>query len=102
MNTSAQSDSSWPFEEPKNVAALTTIQVMRNGQPILFVSHDADDGAWQFHTDGNVSTDDVITVALWRIVDLDPSVKELANLPLDWLAIRQTPTEAWIRFRKQK
>src|SRR4051794_14128998 len=40
----------WPFANPPDVAAITTRQVVHGGEPILLVSHDADDGSWQFLT----------------------------------------------------
>lgn len=39
----------WLFEDPPNVAVITSNQVLQ-GNPILYVSHDEDDGCWQFHT----------------------------------------------------
>ena len=40
----------WPFSDPPNVAVFTTGQVVRGERAVLYVSHDADDGAWQFLT----------------------------------------------------
>ena len=40
----------WPFDDPPNVAVVTTRDVTEDKVPILFVSHDRDDGAWQFLT----------------------------------------------------
>lgn len=45
-----RSTETWPFADPWNVAVFTTRQIVRDGEPILHVSHDWDDGAWQFHT----------------------------------------------------
>ena len=39
--------SEWPFSEPSNLAAFTTTHVLREGYPVLLVSHDHD-GDWQF------------------------------------------------------
>ena len=78
----------WTFEEPRNVAAITTTQVIRDGYPILLVAHAADDGSWQFLTGGPYSTNDAMIVALHEIVGRDPSVSELADLPLGWSAQR--------------
>ncbi|MGO4185903.1 hypothetical protein AB4Z17_32735 [Paenibacillus sp. TAF43_2] len=38
----------WPFEDPENVAVITTQKIMNKHSPILYVSHDSDDGMWQF------------------------------------------------------
>ena len=38
----------WPFDDPKNVATFTVHQIARDRNPILRVTHDSEDGAWQF------------------------------------------------------
>ncbi|WP_179232776.1 hypothetical protein [Paenibacillus rigui] len=38
----------WPFEDPENVAVITTQIIMTKERPVLFVSHDEEDGMWQF------------------------------------------------------
>ena len=38
----------FPFEENPNVAVLTCFCVLHEGKPILYVSHDLEDGMWQF------------------------------------------------------
>ncbi len=90
-------DSHWPFADTPNVAVLTSTDILHHDKPILFVSHDVDDGAWQFHTGKDLSIDRATMVALARIVALDPSVRELADLPLGWIATRQTLTAPWVR-----
>jgi hypothetical protein len=92
---------SWPFADPKNVAVFTTKQVMQLGQPILHVSHDEDDGSWQFHTGAEqLSSSDAMIVALSEIVEHDPSVSELADLPCGWFADRDTVGSPWRRVQR--
>lgn len=91
----------WPFADPRNVAVFTTTQVLRLGQPILHVSHDDDDGAWQFHTGAaQVSDGDAMIVALSTIVDHDPSICELADLPCGWIAERDGIGSPWRRAQR--
>jgi hypothetical protein len=40
----------WLFEDPENVAVLTSKDVIDLGKWIHYVSHDYDDGSWQFHS----------------------------------------------------
>lgn len=87
----------WPFDDPPNLAVITTREVLEQGAAILFVSHDEDDGGWQFLTGGPALEEDARVVALRRIVALDPSVGELADLPLGWQATRRAALEAWRR-----
>jgi hypothetical protein len=89
----------WPFIDPKNVAVLTVCQIVQDAHPILRVSHDSDDGSWQFLEWETPSIKDAMTVSLQSIVTRDPSLKELADLPLGWSASRQSPNEPWHRER---
>ncbi len=88
----------WPFKDPENVIALTLRDVMEDNLPILLVTHDAEDGCWQF-LDGRDNPDPKvgIVVCLGHIVEYDPSIRELADLPLGWRAWRATPAEPWQR-----
>jgi isopentenyldiphosphate isomerase len=91
--------SHWPFEDPPNVAAFTTKRVVLDRRPIVRVTHDADDGAWQFHSDDVWRTEDAMLVALSKIVELDPSIRELADLPRGWDAVRTSPSNPWTRHK---
>ena len=87
----------WPFDEEENVATMTVRQVTHGGQPILYVSHDADDGMWQFLTGGPVEVADAMIVSLREVFSIDPSVGDLADLPLGWTAERSAPGQPWRR-----
>ena len=87
----------WLFADPKNVAVFTTKQVVRLRHPILYVSHD-EDGAWQFHSGAQqVSTDDAMVVALLKMVEHDPTICALADLPCGWFAERDSVCSPWRR-----
>lgn len=88
----------WLCEDPPNVAVITTNQVLQ-GNPILYLSHDEEDGCWQFHTGEIVKENDAKIVSLQRIVKLDSSVEYLANLPLGWIAIRKNIVDSWYKFK---
>lgn len=90
--------SNWLFDEPPNVAILTTDRVLE-GETILYVSHDEEDGAWQFHTGATISESNTKVVALKRIVELDLSVIQLADLPLGWVATRSEAGAVWQRLK---
>ncbi|MCX6894975.1 MAG: hypothetical protein NTZ16_05620 [Verrucomicrobia bacterium] len=92
MNDNAQN---WPFEDPKNLAVFSTRQIVFGGHPIVRVTHDNDDGSWQFLEAETPSESDAVIVGLGEIVKLDPSVKELSNLPIGWQARRSNKTDAW-------
>lgn len=87
----------WPFADPPNVAVFTTTAIVKGGRPILRVTHDAADGAWQFHTGLGAEAGDAMIVALREIVRLDPSVASLSDLPYGWVATREDLAAEWKR-----
>lgn len=88
----------WPFDQPENCAVISLRQIIHEGASILLVTHDEDDHGWQF-LDGSEEPDpsDGVIVCFSHIVDSDPSLFELADLPPGWLAWRQSPNDPWIR-----
>jgi hypothetical protein len=89
--------SDWPFSEPANRAAFTTIRVLREGYPVLLVSHDQD-GDWQFLCGTTNDTAHAAVVCLGCAYERDRSVGPLADLPLGWHARRDSADSAWERF----
>ncbi len=87
----------WPFDEEYNLAVITTRQITQERQPILYVTHDEDDGGWQFHDGGTPGMEDAQIVSLHFITKIDPAVKELADLPLGWTAWRTEKGAVWQR-----
>ena len=87
----------WPFADPQNVAAFTSTHIFRDNHPILYVSHDNDDGSWQFHWGGNIATNDAMIVTLEEVFEYDQSIAELADLPCGWSADRSALGQPWIR-----
>lgn len=87
----------WPFDDPPNLATITTRSIMDGTEWIAMVSHDEDDGSWQFLPAGGFDENDAMVVGLHHFVEKDPSVAELADLPLGWRAWRQTPDAPWQR-----
>jgi hypothetical protein len=87
----------WPFDDPENLAVFTLERIVRGWSPILRVTHDEDDGGWQFLDGGDVAIEEASLVSLRCITEIDPSVLELADLPLGWVAVRASPGEPWQR-----
>jgi len=88
----------WPFDEAEDTPIFTTRPVREGDEPILRVSHD-DDGAWQFRGEGAPDARAAQVVALREIVEFDPSLCDLADLPEGWRADRGAPGEPWTRTR---
>jgi hypothetical protein len=89
--------SDYPFDDPPNVATITTKQVLEDDYPILLVTHDEDDGSWQILCGTTNDPSDGRVVGLDCMCQRDPSIGELGDLPLGWRAWRKNPASPWIR-----
>ena len=87
----------WPFDAPPNTLTYTTVNVLERRAPILLVTHDLDDGAWQFHCTKTLAVEDARVIGLDCALGLDPSIAELADLPRGWRASREHPGGPWTR-----
>jgi len=87
----------WPFDDPEETEVITLERILRGESPLLLVTHDLDDGAWQFLDGEHVFEDDGVTVLLGEMVQFDASLEPLADLPPGWYAWRTAPDEPWQR-----
>lgn len=90
------SDAAWPFVAPQNTLAISTIPVMRDGYPVLLVSHDPD-GIWQVLCNSTTKEEDCVVVCLGCCFEQDQSIGELSDLPLGWMAEREKLGAPWSR-----
>lgn len=90
----------WPFDQPRNSTTITMRQVLEGSEPILLVSHDADDHGWQFIGYTDACTEDGRVVCLEAMVARDPSVLQVADLPPGWQAVRRSPKHPWQRRQR--
>jgi hypothetical protein len=91
------SNAAWPFADSPDVTTITTSKVLEEGHPILLVTHDEDDGMWQFLCGTTNDPKDGRVVCLDCVFERDPSITELADLPLGWRAYRSSPETPWER-----
>jgi hypothetical protein len=91
----------WTFSDPPNVAVFVDRGIFRRGDWIAYVSHDDEDGSWQFHNSepGPVEEGDIMIVALQEVVRRDESLLELADLPEGWHAWRSSKSSPWQRAK---
>ena len=96
-----RTEGEWPFDQPENCGVITMRQVLDRSEPILLVSHDADDHGWQFigRTDANQA--DGRVVHLKHIVDIDATVLEVADLKPGWQALRTSAGAEWKRRKRR-
>ena len=89
----------WAFTDMPSTAVYTSRDVIEQREPVLLVTHDQDDGTWQFCAGPTVPDKDARIAALAEIVCSDPSVIELADLPRGWIAVRGSITTPWQRHQ---
>ena len=82
-------DSDWPFGDTQDAVVVTLERILRGDSSLLLVTHDAEDGGWQFLDGEQVFEEDGTTVLLGEMVQFDPSLVELADLPAGWFAWRR-------------
>ncbi len=82
-----------------DTAAISLKRIMDGSHSILYVVHD-ENGDWQFLDGDEVFEEDAATVSLKNVVELDPSITSLADLPRDWAAERSAVGQDWKRFQR--
>ncbi len=87
----------FPFRENPRLGVITTITVLEGAASVLLVSHDADDGGWQFLCGTTDDPKDSRIVCLADLVDRDRTLAEVADLPLGWVAFRTAVGGEWTR-----
>jgi hypothetical protein len=87
----------WPFSQPKNEAVITVWSILHGVDPILHVYHSDQDGSWSFMSGKGFSVKDAALVSLQEVANRDPTIAELADLPLGWKATRTAVGGTWLR-----
>ncbi len=86
-----------PFDQPSNAAAITTVEVVESGYPILVARHFADDHSWAFLCGTTDDTEDGRVVGMGTALRMDASLRSIADLPPGWIARRDTIEGEWKR-----
>jgi hypothetical protein len=88
----------WPFDQKPNVAAITTRQILEDGYPILRVVHYSDDHSWAFTCGTTNKVKDGRVICMKEVLELDPTISEIADLPTGWGASREVVGGEWQRY----
>lgn len=86
---------SFPFDDQRNTACIVCCHILE-GHPILYVSHDEDDGMWQFLCGKAHETDDAKLVSLKSVFELDNSIGTLVDMPCGYYATRENQEDNWV------
>jgi hypothetical protein len=98
-HTHEHAQGEWPFADASNIQVITTRPVVDEQHPILLVSHDEDDGGWQFLCGTTNKTEDGRVGCLGCLVEADATLRDLADLPLGWTARRSGAGAPWERMK---
>ena len=85
----------FPFNDAPNTAAITCSHVAEGHKPILYVSHDEEDGMWQFLCGKQHEESEARIVSLYSIFMLDHSIAKLAGMPYGYVAERESKETEW-------
>lgn len=87
----------WKFPDPPHTRVFLSETVHNGTEPVTYVSHDAEDGAWQFLGDSMAEGGGPVISCFHHPIDRDPSLTELADLPVGWYAKRTKVGDPWVR-----
>lgn len=85
----------FPFNDAPNTMAIICSHILEQGENILYVSHDEDDGMWQFLCGKFHDMNDARLVALEEVFVLDNTISQLANMPCGYIATRKDIASEW-------
>lgn len=91
----------WRFGDPPDTRVFLSRSVHEKSEPVTYVSHDEEDGAWQFLGDSMSEGGGPVISCLHHPIDDDSTLNELADLPLGWWAERAKPGEPWVRSKHE-
>ena len=86
----------YPFSERKDTLVFTCTHILDGLSPVRLVTHHFDDGSWQFlcGEEGHGPADAVI-ITLGELLELDPELEKLSDLPVGCCAMRKDADAAW-------
>jgi hypothetical protein len=90
------------FKDSSNTMVITLNEILIGLRTVLYVSHDKEDGIWQFlDRAGNLDTDNARILSLNEILQIDSTLSILGDLPLGWVAERNDEDSIWTRKEKR-
>jgi hypothetical protein len=90
-----EEDSGWPFDQPPDVAAITSIYVLDGSQPVRQVIHYSDDHSWAFTCGTTIELPNLKVVHMGHILEMDDTLRSIAHLEPGWSAYREGLGELW-------
>ncbi len=100
--SAARAGDRWPFDDSQTLAVITLDRVINGAAYLSCVSHDGDDGGWQFLDDGDLTEDNAMIISLCEVAAYDSTIRELFDLPVGWYAVRDDLAQPWKRYSAWK
>lgn len=94
--TADHRSSTWIFDQAPTTAAIVTRQVLE-GAEIRAVVHYADDHCWAFLCGTTDDGEDGRIVTMAQALEMDATLRTIADLPPGWKASREGRGETWAR-----
>lgn len=90
----------YKFNYPKNTACFVCKHVLNKQRPILYITHEAEDGFWQFLCghDDHPNDDDYQVISLEQVTAIDESINDLYEMPVGIGATRESQSCKWEPF----
>lgn len=91
----------WPFGAPETTTCYADARVLSGQRPILLFVCESDDESdgYVYHAmtgdDEDLRAENIAVVCLSHVVGLDPTLRHVADLPLDWWATRESEQAEW-------
>ena len=86
----------YPFNDEPDTMAITCCHILQEKSDILYVSHDEEDGMWQFLCGKLHIISDARIVSMYEMFATDNSVAQIANMPCGYVAERVDKNSDWV------
>ena len=83
------------FKDTPDTACIICQHVLDGKNPITFISHDEEDGMWQFLCSEDHILEDVRLISLAEAFQIDGSIGQVADLPRGFVMERTEPKGRW-------
>ncbi len=88
----------WVFPDKPHTKVFVSSAIREIKEWITLVTHDLSDGAWQMVGDTGTESGGPELACLHHMIEKDPTLLEIADLPKGWGAERSVPGQPWHRF----
>jgi hypothetical protein len=88
------------WSDPLDPVAITSDSVVSNTKPVLLVIHAEGHGGWQFMDGGDVTGMKPHVIPKDDLLRLDPTLKEVTDLPVGWEARRSSASSPWAKRKR--